>query len=88
MARISASEGGLTKVQTAERPYWMQPTLADLEGRLDPARFFRVSRSAIVNLDHLVSCKPIDRRLCLKLSDGSEVIASRSGSRNLRDLFV
>jgi len=46
-----ASEGGLTKLQTAEHHYWMQPTLADLEGRLDPARFFRVSRSVIVNLD-------------------------------------
>jgi LytTr DNA-binding domain len=50
--------------------------------------FRRIHRSAIVNLDHGVSCKPIDRSLCLKLSDGAEVIASRSGSRNLRDLFV
>ncbi len=54
----------------------------------DPKHFRRIHRSAIVNLDHVVSCKPIDRRLRLKLSDGSEVIASRSGSRNLRDLFV
>ena len=54
-----ASEGGLTKVQTAEHHYWMQPTLEDLEGRLDPARFFRVSRSAIVNLDAVGEVAPL-----------------------------
>jgi two-component system, LytTR family, response regulator len=68
--------------------YLVKVTLNKLEKRLDPKHFRRIHRSAIVNLDHVVSCKPIDRRLCLKLSDGSEVIASRSGSRNLRDLFV
>src|SRR5438128_877824 len=63
-------------------------TAFELEALLDPKHFRRIHRSAIVNLDHVVTCKPIDRRLRLKLSDGSEVIASRSGSRNLRDLFV
>ena len=29
----------------------MQPSLSELEARLDPARFFRISRAAIVNLD-------------------------------------
>jgi len=46
-----ASEGGLTKVQTAQEHYWMEPTLNDLEERLDPMKFFRVSRAAIVNLE-------------------------------------
>lgn len=63
-------------------------TLNEFEKRLDPKHFRRIHRSAIVNLDHVVSCRPIDRRLCLNLSDGSEVIASRGGSQNLRDLFV
>ena len=43
------SEGGLTKLQAAGEHYWMQPTLNDLEARLDPRQFFRVSRAAIVN---------------------------------------
>jgi two-component system LytT family response regulator len=63
-------------------------TLNEFEKRLDPKHFRRIHRSAIVNLDHVVTCKPIDRRLCLKLSDGSEVVSSRSGSQSLRDLFV
>ena len=76
------------ELHVSKASYLVKVTLNEFEARLDPKHFRRIHRSAIVNLDHLVSCKPIDRRLCLKLSDGSEVIASRSGSRNLRDLFV
>jgi two-component system LytT family response regulator len=45
------TEEGLTLLRTKEDRFWMQPSLAELERRLDPARFYRVSRSAIVNLD-------------------------------------
>jgi len=46
-----ASDGGQTRLQTAEQHYWMQPTLSELEQRLDPQRFFRISRAAIVRMD-------------------------------------
>lgn len=68
--------------------YLVSLTLTEFERRLDPNHFRRVHRSAIVNLDHVVSCRPVERRLLLKLSDGAEVTASRSGARGLRDLFV
>lgn len=45
------SEGGLTKLQTADHHCWMQPTLEDLERRVNPAHFCRASRSVLVNLD-------------------------------------
>jgi two-component system LytT family response regulator len=45
------SEGGLTKLYTANRHYVMDPTLNDFERRLDPAVFFRISRAALINLD-------------------------------------
>jgi two-component system LytT family response regulator len=76
------------EVHAHKTSYLVRITLNEFEERLDATHFRRVHRSVIVNLDHLVSCKQIDRRLLLKLSDGSEVIASRSGSHNLRDLFV
>jgi len=53
-----SSEEGQTRLQARELHYWMQPTLADLERRLDPARFFRVSRAAIVNLDAVREVAP------------------------------
>jgi two-component system LytT family response regulator len=69
-------------------PYLVKLTLNEFEQRLDPRHFRRIHRSTIINLDHVVSCREVDRRLFVKLSDGSEVAASRSGSQNLRDLFV
>ncbi len=46
-----SSEGGLTRANTRERQYVLDPTLNDLEQRIDPSLFFRLSRAAIVNLD-------------------------------------
>lgn len=53
-----ALDGGLTRLHTRDAHYWMDPTLADLEARVDPRRFFRVSRNAIVNLDAVVEVVP------------------------------
>ena len=54
-----ASEGGLTKLQTTAEYHWMQPTLTDLEARLDPSCFCRISRSAVVNLDAVEEVIPV-----------------------------
>jgi len=75
------------ELHVGDKSYLVKVTLNEFDRRLDPNHFRRIHRSAIVNLDHVVSCKPIDRRLRLKLSDGSEVIASRRGSQTLRDQF-
>jgi two-component system LytT family response regulator len=79
------SEGSLTKLRTAADHYWMEPTLNDLESRLDPARFFRVSRSAIVNLDALREVVPLGSGLAeVALGDGSRLEVSR---RRLKELM-
>lgn len=76
------------ELHVGEKSYLVKVTLNEFAQRLDPNRFRRIHRSAIVNLDHVVSCEPIERRLRLKLSDGTKIIASRSGSQTLRDLFL
>ena len=53
-----ASEGGLTRLMRRRRPYWMEPTLNELEQRLDPTRFFRVSRAALINLNAVTELHP------------------------------
>ncbi|MEM1041093.1 MAG: LytTR family DNA-binding domain-containing protein [Bacteroidota bacterium] len=61
-------------------------TLDALEGRLDPAQFMRVHRSAIVQLRHIREMVQwFSGRYKLVLAGGHEVIASRSRSRELRD---
>ena len=54
-----SSEGGLSRLNTRERQYVLDPTLNDLEARLDPALFCRISRAAIVNLDAVREVHPI-----------------------------
>lgn len=67
-----AIDEGITRVHTAGGHYWMQPTLNDLEARLDPARFFRVSRAVIVALDAV--------REVLPHAGGSGTITLASGA--------
>lgn len=54
-----ASEEGLSKLCTARQEFWMDPTLAELEKRADPAHFFRISRSALVRLDAVQEVAPL-----------------------------
>jgi DNA-binding LytR/AlgR family response regulator len=67
------SEGGLTKLYTSDRHYVMDPTLNDYERRLDPAVFFRISRTALVNLDWVASVNT--------LVGGFGEVAIRNGAR-------
>jgi len=63
--------------------------LSDLETRLDPTRFVRIHRSSVVNLDHVAALVDHDAsRLSVELTDGTRLLASRTRSRELRDLAV
>lgn len=81
--------GDYVKVHGGAESFLLHVTLTDLEALLDRRRFCRVHRSHVVNLEHVASMRPYDdRRLVVLLRDGSEVVASRSGSRSLRDLVL
>jgi two-component system LytT family response regulator len=53
------SEGGLTRLVAENAQYWMDPTLNELERRLSPQRFFRVSRSSLINLNAVAEVHPL-----------------------------
>jgi len=79
------SEGGLTKLCARDRSYILDPTLNDLEDRLDPALFFRVSRAAIVNLNYVTEVQPLAGGTAdVVLHTGVRVEVSR---RRLKDLL-
>lgn len=87
VVRIEATTGGVTLV-TADGDLEMDCTLGEVEARLDPLEFVRVHRSHLVGLRHLSAVRRYDeRRLELVLANGSRVVASRQGSRALRDLM-
>ncbi|HEX9984834.1 MAG TPA: LytTR family transcriptional regulator DNA-binding domain-containing protein [Thermoanaerobaculia bacterium] len=65
-----------------------QQTLGELERLLDPARFVRVHRSYIVNLESLARVEPYakDSRVAI-LRDGTRIPISRAGYERLRELL-
>ena len=63
----------LTRLVADKGDYWMDPTLNELEQRLDPARFFRVSRAALINLNAVTEVIP--------LTDGSGEVLLKNGQR-------
>jgi two-component system, LytTR family, response regulator len=59
--------------------------LRDLALELDPARFVRVHRSHLVNLDFVASLTQHDpNRLEVLMKDGTRITASRAGTQALR----
>ena len=79
------TEGSLTRLVSGEGEYWMDPTLNDLEQRLDPVRFFRISRAALINLNAVAEVIP--------LTGGSGEVLLKNGQklevarRRFRDLL-
>jgi two-component system LytT family response regulator len=73
----------------AEGRTWLKSQrLAELEGQLDPARFLRVHRSYIVNVDAIVRIEPATRDTwCAVLRSGGRVPVSRNGYPKVRDLI-
>jgi two-component system, LytTR family, response regulator len=70
------------------RRHLLYVRLSGLEKRLDPARFLRIHRSHLIHVDRIVAITPYDAsRLAVRMSDGSQVVASRAGTALLRALM-
>ena len=79
-----AAQDGLTRL-VAGGEYWMDPTLNDLEKRLDANRFFRISRAAIVAFDAIAEVVPLPGGSGeVLLKNGEKLEVSR---RRFRDLL-
>lgn len=82
--RVQA-QGDYAEIHAGAGAFLVHVSLGELAARLDPEQFLQVHRSHIVNLGAVVDLKPHDeRRLALRLRDGSLVVASRAASESLR----
>jgi len=82
------AEDKLVFAATASDHHFVNFTLDQLEAKLDPRRFARVHRSAIVNLDYAAALRPGfagTYRLQLKDAARTEVPVSRTRARQLRE---
>ena len=82
------AEEKLVFAAMADGKHYVNFTLDQLDRRLDPARFLRVHRSAIANLDFAESLRPAfagSYRLLLRDAARSEIPVSRQRARLLRE---
>jgi two-component system LytT family response regulator len=72
-------------VHAAGKSYLVARSLNDLERRLDPGRFTRIHRSAIVNRARIREVVPEgSSRHTVVLADGTRLVLSRSRAELLR----
>jgi two-component system, LytTR family, response regulator len=70
------------------RKHLKQQTIASLEASLDPARFLRIHRSYLVNIERVAKIEPYgkDSRVAV-LKDGTQLPVSRSGYARLCEVL-
>lgn len=87
IVRIDATSGGVSMV-TEGANFSSDSSLGEVQDRLNPREFIRIHRGHIVNLSHVAKIEKYDeRRFLIRLDDGSRLVASRRGSKLLRDLM-
>jgi two-component system LytT family response regulator len=82
------SEGNYTRLYFGGNRPLLLRSLNYLEGRLDPAMFFRASRKHIINLTFVESISPwVNGGFQVKLKTGQEVEMSRRQAQKFRDVM-
>ncbi len=81
------AQGDFVKVQTVGQPQLVRETLQNMEQKLDAARFVRIHRSFLVNVEHIRRVAPaLYGDHTVFMSDGSKLRLSRSYRRQLKAL--
>jgi two-component system LytT family response regulator len=80
--------GNNVKIHAGVRVLTSRTTMGDLEERLDPERFVRIHRSAIVNIGRVREIAPLMAGASLvTLADGTRLTMSRGYRRALEELL-
>ena len=86
--RVQGADDYATIV-TPGKDYLVSVRLSELEAILAPVHFLRIHRSHLINLEYVKRIEPYDAsRVQVVLQNGDQIIASRVGSRKLRELAL
>ena len=78
------ADGNYAKLHVGRKAHLLRERMHDLEVRLDPAKFVRIHRSVIVNLDRIKEMHPhFNGDYIVVLEDGRQLRLSRSRRENL-----
>lgn len=88
LERVQGADDYVT-LWTVTKQYLVSLRLSDLEGRLAEANFMRIHRSHLINIECVTSIEPYDEsRVEVLMKSGARIVASRAGSKRLRDLAL
>ena len=83
------SDNKYTALASRGRSFLVRLPIASFEQLLDPARFLKLQRGCMVNMDFIDSMTPDDNsQLVVQMRDGSRITASRDVSKKLRDQTI
>lgn len=83
------AEGNYVRVHARGTTFDMRETMKRMEQRLDPGRFVRIHRGAIINIDHVDALEPWQHgEYVVHLRDGTRLMASRVFVGRLKALIA
>jgi two-component system, LytTR family, response regulator len=91
LASLERAQGAddYVTICSAAKEYLVNIRLSDLEERLRGTNFLRIHRSHLINLEFVTSIEPYDAaRVEVVMKSGARIVASRTGSKRLRDLAL
>jgi two-component system LytT family response regulator len=75
------------RLHAGKTTHLVRETMARIEARLDPSRFLRIHRSAIVAVDRVREIRPLfSGAYAVLLRDGTKLTLSRGYRERIRDL--
>ena len=78
------ADGNYAKLHVGRKSHLLREKMHDLEGQLNPAKFVRIHRSTIVNVDRIKEMHPhFNGDYIVVLEDGRQLRLSRSRRENL-----
>ncbi len=81
------SAGNYVVLHAGKENHVLRETLTALESKLDPRQFIRISRSALVNVDHIKALQPLFKgEYAVLLQDGKQLTMTR-GFREVQELL-
>ena len=79
------AEGNYVNLHTSKKSYLLRETISNLETQLDPKKFIRIHRSAIVNIDFIKELQPWTHgEYHVILQNGTQLTLSRNYRENLQ----
>jgi two-component system LytT family response regulator len=82
------AEGDYVRIHVGKVSHLLRDTMKHLEAQLDPARFVRIHRSTIVNVERIKELQPFFRgEYVVLLQDGTSLKLSRGYKEQLETAF-